>query len=249
MDAFYDALAKVQAELRAPKDMNNEFGKYKYRSAESILASVKPLLAAKGLVIRLSDDIVMVGDRTYVKATCYVTDGKNTVESTAYAREPIAKKGMDESQVTGSSSSYARKYALSGMFGIDDSKADPDNPENHEDNPDCQKREAKIQHDKEVMARKAAENIQSKLASINDLPALIKFYTANQKALQPHLALFSARKKELVEAIATQVSACGTTEELEKLQNETPGAKLKEVASLFATRFNEINDSQIAEVM
>lgn len=249
MDAFYESLAKVQAELRATKDMYNNFGGYKYRSAESILASVKPLLAAKGLVVRLTDEVLAIGDRYYVKATCYVTDGKTTVETSALAREPLDKKGMDQAQVTGSSSSYARKYALSGMFGIDDSKADPDNPENHEDNPECQKREEKIQHDKEVMARKAAENIKAKLAGINDLPALIKFYTANQKALQPHLALFSERKKELIEGIATTVAACSTTEELEKLQNNTPGAKLKEVANLFATRFNEINENQIAEVM
>lgn len=121
------ALQNVQAELKAPKGQYNSFGKYNYRSAEDILEAVKPLLKANGLVLTLSDDIVEVGGRVYVKATAKLTDGNEVVEVTAFAREAEAKKGMDDSQVTGTASSYARKYALNGLFLIDDTKdADTD---------------------------------------------------------------------------------------------------------------------------
>ena len=141
---FYAALAAIQAELKAPKDLSNNFGGYRYRSAENILAAVKPLLAKHGLTINLTDTIMQIGDRYYLKAKAEISDGMVATLSEAYAREPLAKKGMDESQVTGSASSYARKYALCGLFGIDDSSADPDNPDNHPDNPDTAKREARL---------------------------------------------------------------------------------------------------------
>lgn len=141
---FYAALAAIQAELKAPKDLSNNFGGYRYRSAENILAAVKPLLAKHGLTINLTDTIMQIGDRFYLKAKAEISNGNVATFSEAYAREPLAKKGMDESQVTGSASSYARKYALCGLFGIDDSSADPDNPENHPDNPDTAKRDARI---------------------------------------------------------------------------------------------------------
>lgn len=141
---FYAALAAIQAELKAPKDLSNNFGGYRYRSAENILAAVKPLLAKHGLTINLTDTIMQIGDRFYLKAKAEISNGNVATFSEAYAREPLAKKGMDESQVTGSASSYARKYALCGLFGIDDSSADPDNPENHPDNPDTAKRDARL---------------------------------------------------------------------------------------------------------
>lgn len=127
------ALADVQTRLVARKDAYNDFGRYKYRSCESILASVKPLLAEHGLRISLSDEIVSVSDRVYIKATCTVSDSEGQVVETtvAYAREELAKKGMDASQCTGSASSYARKYALCGMFAIDDSSTDPDATNDH----------------------------------------------------------------------------------------------------------------------
>lgn len=127
------ALASVQTRLVARKDAFNNFGGYKYRSCESILAAVKPLLAEHGLRISLSDEIVAVAERVYIKATCTVSDGEGkAVETTvAYAREELAKKGMDASQCTGSASSYARKYALCGMFAIDDSSVDPDATNDH----------------------------------------------------------------------------------------------------------------------
>lgn len=122
MSDFYKNLIKVQATLNAPKNQRNTFGNYNYRSCEDIMAAVKPLLAEHGLVQFVSDEIELVGDRYYVKATVTVTDGTITHSVSAYARESLTKKGMDDAQVTGSTSSYARKYALNGMYNIDDSK-------------------------------------------------------------------------------------------------------------------------------
>lgn len=120
-------LNKIQAELKAPKNLHNSFGGYNYRSAESILEAVKPLLNENGAILTLSDEIVEVGGRIYVKATATFRAGDEFFEVTAYAREAESKKGMDESQITGTASSYARKYALNGLFLIDDTKdADTD---------------------------------------------------------------------------------------------------------------------------
>ena len=127
--AIYAALMAVQSELKAPKGQENTFGKYRYRSAEDILEAVKPLLKANGLYLRISDAVELIGDRYYVKATVTVVDiATGDAESaTAYAREQAEKKGMDAAQVTGATSSYARKYALNALFGIDDTKdADTD---------------------------------------------------------------------------------------------------------------------------
>lgn len=122
MSDFYSSLIKVQATLNAPKGQFNSFGKYNYRSCEDIMGAVKPLLAEHGLVQFVSDEIVLIGDRYYVKATVTVTNGTDSHSVSALARESLTKKGMDDAQVTGSTSSYARKYALNGMYNIDDSK-------------------------------------------------------------------------------------------------------------------------------
>ena len=121
---IFAALMAVQAELKAPKNQHNSFGKYDYRSAEDIIEAVKPLLKENGLVLNMSDDIVLIGDRYYVKATVKVVDvvTGESVQTSALAREASQKKGMDESQVTGTASSYARKYALNGLFAIDDNR-------------------------------------------------------------------------------------------------------------------------------
>ena len=120
-------LIEIQKELKAPKGQYNSFGKYKYRSAEDILEAVKPLLHKYGCQLTLSDDIVLVGDRFYVKATASITADGEAVSVSAFAREDLDKKGMDGSQITGTASSYARKYALNGLFLIDDTKdADTD---------------------------------------------------------------------------------------------------------------------------
>ncbi|AGN51414.1 essential recombination function protein [Vibrio phage jenny 12G5] len=122
MSDFFKNLCRVQATLNAPKSNFNSFGKYNYRSCEDIMGAVKPLLAEHGLVQFVSDEIVLIGDRYYVKATVTVTNGTDSHSVSALARESLTKKGMDDAQVTGSTSSYARKYALNGMYNIDDSK-------------------------------------------------------------------------------------------------------------------------------
>lgn len=120
-------LREVQHELKAPKGKYNAFGRYRYRSAETILEAVKPLLHAHGLTLTLSDAVQMCGDRHYVVARANLR-GPNggSVGATGWAREPSEKKGMDEAQITGMASSYARKYALNGLFCIDETEADPD---------------------------------------------------------------------------------------------------------------------------
>ena len=116
-------LVEIQKHLKAPKNQRNNFGKYNYRSCEDILEAVKPLANKLECSVLLSDRIVLVGDRIYVEATATLfKDSDNVVESTALAREPLSQKGMNEAQITGSASSYARKYALNGLFAIDDTK-------------------------------------------------------------------------------------------------------------------------------
>lgn len=130
---FKERVQGVQLSLKAPKGQFNSFGKYNYRSCEDILEALKPLLERYKLVLNISDEIVAVGDRIYVKATASLHDTKSedAIFATAFAREPEEKKGMDASQVTGSASSYARKYALNGLLCIDDTK-DADTMDNRE---------------------------------------------------------------------------------------------------------------------
>ena len=120
----YENLANVQKALKAPKNQVNKFGGYNYRSCEDILEAAKPLCVENGLVLTLSDSIKLISDRVYVSAIATVTDikGNGSVSTEAYAREPLEKKGSDVSQITGAASSYARKYALNGLFCIDDTK-------------------------------------------------------------------------------------------------------------------------------
>ena len=153
-------LIEIQKELKAPKGQYNSFGKYKYRSAEDILEAVKPLLHKYGCQLTLSDTIVLVGDRYYVQAVAQIFNGEETAHVSAYAREDFEKKGMDGSQITGTASSYARKYALNGLFLIDDTKdADTDEFANQQ--------KAKT---------KTAEKTAEKKASPVQLKTLKEFY-------------------------------------------------------------------------
>lgn len=139
-NTMIEILSLIQKELKAPKGQKNDFGGYKYRSCEDILEAVKKVLPDNCSVI-LSDDIVQVGDRFYVKATAALLGGQNKIEVTAFARESFDKKGMDAAQITGAASSYARKYALNGLFCIDDTKdADATNDGKGGDKPE-EKRE------------------------------------------------------------------------------------------------------------
>tara|TARA_R110002073_G_scaffold297907_2_gene464351 strand:+ start:244 stop:690 length:447 start_codon:yes stop_codon:yes gene_type:complete len=125
-------MQSIQSELKAPKGQTNKFGGYSYRSAEDILEAVKPLLNKYNCFLTVSDEIVEVGGRVYVKATATVHESHSDsiAVTTAFAREAEVKKGMDDAQITGSASSYARKYALNGLFAIDDTK-DPDATNKH----------------------------------------------------------------------------------------------------------------------
>ena len=126
-------LLDIQVELKAPKSQFNSFGKYNYRSAEDILEAVKPLCKKHDATLTITDEIIMVGERYYVKATARLISDDGEVSTTAYAREDENKKGMDGSQITGAASSYARKYALNGLFCIDDTKdADTDEHKNNQ---------------------------------------------------------------------------------------------------------------------
>jgi len=171
---IYFKLEKIQKTLKAPKNQTNTFGKYKYRSCEDILEAVKPLL--NGAVVTISDTIREVGGRVYVEAVATFSDGLNQVCVTAFAREPAERKGMDESQITGSASSYARKYALNGLFLIDDTK---DADATHDPKP-----EPKLELD-----------VDKVLAAMNKAPdkiTLDKFYTAA-------IGRANATQKELIE--------------------------------------------------
>lgn len=131
---IYKKLASIQAELIAPKDRPNDFGGFNYRSAEDVLELVKPLCFKNATTLVLYDEIVNINDRFYIKAVAELHDWESDsiVGACAFAREPQSKAKMDDAQVTGSSSSYARKYALNGLFNIDDRKQDPDSNEYHE---------------------------------------------------------------------------------------------------------------------
>ena len=131
---IHQKLQGIQTELKAPKGQTNKFGGYRYRSCEDILTALKPLLAQYTCTLAISDDIVEVGGRVYVKATATLAstscEGDYTISTSGFAREAETKKGMDDAQITGSASSYARKYALNGLFAIDDTK-DPDATNDH----------------------------------------------------------------------------------------------------------------------
>ncbi|EHG9471184.1 ERF family protein [Salmonella enterica subsp. enterica serovar Newport] len=122
MAGLIQKLINIQSSLNAPKNQYNSFGKYHYRSCEDIMAALKPLLKQEGVLQYITDEVVLIGNRFYVKSTVTLTDGESSISNEAFAREEETKKGADGSQITGSASSYARKYALNGMYNIDDAK-------------------------------------------------------------------------------------------------------------------------------
>ena len=148
---IYEKLSNIQSELKAPKSQYNSFGKYSYRSCEDILEAVKPICKNNKAVCTINDEIVLVGDRYYVKATAWLIDTESgeRINNIAYAREEDEKKGMDGSQVTGASSSYARKYALNGLFAIDDTK-DSDATNKGEDKPKTSVKQEKSEQPKQA---------------------------------------------------------------------------------------------------
>jgi len=154
-------LIKIQQGLKVPKNRKNSFGNYTYRSAEDILEAVKPLLTKNDCFLILKDEIVEISNRFYIKATVEISNGEHSISTCAFAREPQEKKGMDEAQITGSTSSYARKYALSGLFAIDDEK-DPDTNEHKK-----QGENAKVEKQGENAIEKQGENAKVENKPVN----------------------------------------------------------------------------------
>ena len=173
---LHEKLLAIQTKLRAPKGQYNSFGKYSYRSAEDILEAVKPLNSEQGVLLTITDEIKEVGGRIYVVATASVSDGTDTLQVSAFAREPENKKGMDESQITGATSSYARKYALNGLYAIDDNKdADTDEHKQQQDNAP-KKQQAQKQQQKQQQQQEQGFTEQ-------ELHELVEKYVRNIEAL------------------------------------------------------------------
>lgn len=191
-------LITIQSELKAPKTQVNNFGGYKYRKAEDILEAVKPLLAKQKCTLTITDDIVMVGNRIYVKATATIKNEKGEVEtSTGWAREEETKKGMDTSQITGASSSYARKYALNGLLAIDDN-ADSDTNNNGQQQTQTQQPVPQQSSNPQYHPNDLNEGMEylSRCISKDNLIWVVQHYkplTANPQFMQA----VSAKKKQL----------------------------------------------------
>lgn len=172
---LHEKLLAIQTKLKAPKGQYNSFGKYSYRSAEDILEAVKPLNAEQGVLLTITDEIKEIGGRVYVVATAIVSDGTDALQVSAFAREPENKKGMDESQITGATSSYARKYALNGLYAIDDNKdADTDEHKQQQENAP-KKQQAQKQQQKQQQ--------QEQGFTEKELHELVEKYVRNIEAL------------------------------------------------------------------
>lgn len=184
---IYEKLQQVQAELKAPKNQYNKFGGYNYRNCEDIQEAVKPLLKEVKAALIVGDELVLIGDRYYIKATARFVDCESgeAVENTAYAREEQEKKGMDVSQVTGSTSSYARKYALNGLFCIDDVK-DADNQDNTAKGKGTQKGSGKTKDTKTFAGR--AEKISEPM--IRTLQSMVDRYSSKGLKMEKILTMY-----------------------------------------------------------
>ena len=187
-----EVLNKIQCELKAPKTQMNKFGGYAYRSCEDILEAVKPLLQKYEAALTIGDEIIAVADRIYVKATATLKGKDGEVSVSAYAREPASKKGSDESQITGAASSYARKYALNGLFAIDDAK-DADATNTHED-----ARDKKGEYPAPMSAEQVADLLQLCEASGTDPRKVAAAYKTSDIAFVP----FEKVRAQLLQKLA-----------------------------------------------
>lgn len=195
-DQLYDKLNFIQSELKAPKSNYNSFGNYNYRSCEDILEAVKPLCKKYRALLTLTDDIVVIADRVYVKAKAILRDLDDyniAIEVQAFAREPLEKKGMDSSQVTGTASSYARKYALNGLFNIDDTK-DADTNE--------YQKQTKDENNKQQ--KKTTKNVDKLKANITDIEKPMNFGKYKEKTWIEVYAEDKAYLNSLVETCKSE---------------------------------------------
>lgn len=216
--SIFVTLQSIQQSLVAPKGQYNSFGKYSYRSAEDILEALKPILQEHDAVLILQDGIVQIGDRYYVEATATLYAVGETIGTTAYAREDDSKKGMDGSQVTGSASSYARKYALNGLFMIDDNK-DPDTDEYRNQNNQGSSKQQKPAGQKEQSTKTPSKSNGGKTIT-----------GAQAKSLRTEI-------KNIAEATGSPVVAIGTwfvgKMGVEKIE-QIPADRLKEAEQIIA---------------
>lgn len=207
MKELINKLNQIQADLKAPKNQINKFGGYKYRSCEDILEAVKPFLKESGLILLIKDEIINLGDRYYVKATCTLYDEEgHSLSTEALAREAQTKKGMDESQITGAASSYARKYALNGLFAIDDNK-DADTQDNRNTS---QPRAYNSAYQSQGQGQKSqANNGLITPAQLKRLFAMAKGQKAMAKAVIDSFGYKSSKEiqKKDYEAICNQIQA------------------------------------------
>jgi hypothetical protein len=180
---IYEKLNYIQVNLKAPKGQYNNFGKYKYRSLEDITDALKPFLQETGTHLILSDTVELIGERYYVVANATITDGENSVSVKGYAREAQNKKGMDDSQITGAASSYARKYALNGLFAIDDTK-DADATNKHETEKKNIKQPQKANVYKKPERKVTDEQAKEKLTEIVGKFKKQFNYTENKQAIE-----------------------------------------------------------------
>lgn len=207
-----DVLGEIQSVLKAPKGQYNSFGGYAYRSCEDILEAVKPLLKERGAVLTISDEMDCIGGRCYVRAVAKFHCNGEIVETSAFAREAETKKGMDESQITGAASSYARKYALNGMFCIDDTK-DADATNEHGKGETAQEKKQPAQKPAEKKAPTLIERAKACKAYFAKAPdnSILSDAEGNKKILERTTAVLS----ELKEAGKSKEAA-----ELETLVNQ-----------------------------
>ena len=209
MEALFKALIWIQQNLQAPKSEYNSFGKFNYRSLESILAALKPLLAQQHCGIRFADDVVEHGGRTFVRSTLYFFNDKGeSISTTAEAEHSATKTGMDSAQITGAASSYARKYCLNGLFAIDDTK-DPDSnaymqqtQEPVKKTPTRRTRTTSAPAQATTPAAKDPryQSIQAALSAVKDIDGLIDLYEQHKMEVEGNAeikAMFSRRKQEL----------------------------------------------------
>ena len=167
---LHEKLLAIQTKLKAPKGQYNKFGNFNYRSAEDILEAVKPLNAEQGVLLTITDEIKEIGGRVYVVSTATVSDGTDTLQVSAFAREPENKKGMDESQITGATSSYARKYALNGLYAIDDNKdADTDEHKQQQDNAPKKQQQKQQQQEQGFTEQELHELVEKYVRNIEAL--------------------------------------------------------------------------------
>ena len=214
MEALFKALIWIQQNLQAPKSEYNSFGKFNYRSLESILAALKPLLAQQHCGIRFADDVVEHGGRTFVRSTLYFFNDKGeSISTTAEAEHSATKTGMDSAQITGAASSYARKYCLNGLFAIDDTKDSDSNayayqqqtqepvkktPTRRTRTSSTTSAQATMQSAKSQDSR--YQSIQAALSAVKDIDGLIDLYEQHKMEVEGNAeikAMFSRRKQEL----------------------------------------------------